>query len=189
MMYLLLSIVLVSTYCTSLYGEKGQAISSQMQDNQNQTLSVGTDAVGARTIISMETEISLKKLATIYKKLLHDQDAISREYFEDENLRGEVSKIIEERINTVRSVLGNEAPELAAAVEYEYAEPRRKFIIYGSIAVVVLGAGILALFSYDPATGTWGAPQTAHAQASLTKIAEKITGIFENDSAAIGSHG
>ncbi len=203
MMYIFLSIILLSASYTTVYAvnpsteKQPQATTAENPSGHNASstkitlpteaeLSLdgydkNSDAVESKVILPMETELSLKKLAMIYKKLLHDQDAVHREHFEDKNLATEVSRVIEERLNTVRSILEHEAPELAAEVEEEYAKPERMLIIYSGVAVAVIGIGILALFSYDSNTKTWGRPRLINATTSLTSAKNAFVDIFTSD--------
>ncbi len=186
MMYLLLSIALCIS--CNLFAHKNnldtiplrnieETATSNSLPEIDTTLQTADDV--ARVFVPMETELSIQKLAMIYKKLLHDSDALEDEKFEDENLRAEVEKLIQDRIRTVKKILDREAPELALKVEAEYAAPRKRLIIIGTVAVLVVGASILALFSYDPVTGTWGKPRTANAKATLTRVIDKFSHAFD----------
>ncbi len=195
MMYLLYSCLLLGVSYTTIQCKKNidchediQVIDElddqikpvfSMDDEDIQVIDALDDQV--KTVVSMETELSLKKLAMIYKKLLHDQEAIINEHFEDKNLATEVAKIIDERVITVREILTREAPDLAKEVEESYARPKRMMIIYTSVAVVALGASIFALFSYDPITKTWGSPKLLNAKNSLERFGKNAASVFTSE--------
>ncbi|MBM3893463.1 hypothetical protein FJ365_03635 [Candidatus Dependentiae bacterium] len=191
MMYLLLSIALCVS-CNLFAAESNidtiplRNIEETVPSNSLPQIdpALETENAVARAFVPIEAELSVQKLAMIYKKLLHDSDALEDEEFEDENLRVEVEKVIQDRIHTVKKILDREAPELALKVEEEYAAPRKRLIILGTVAVFVVGASVLALFSYDPITGTWGKPRAANAKATLARVINKFSHAFDQAPAA-----
>lgn len=189
MIYLLLSIAFLCTTTASANNSEGivPAVTTANNDYNQNTTSPIADSAMTKVIVPIEKELSLQKIASIYKKLLHDQDTIKNETFEDESLRSEVEKVIQDRVNTIKNILNTEAPELAANVEEEYAAPKRKLIIIGTVAVLIVGASILALFSYDPTTSTWGKPKLANAKASVVDVFNKFTHAFDAPANATGT--
>lgn len=185
MMYLLLSIILFCSCNAFAHSNKLDIPLAMTQETvaTKPTPEIDSEldakAPIARVVVPIAKEIDLHKHAQIYKKLLHDLDNLDNEDFTDESLRETVRTLLQDQIAVTKKVLEQEAPELAAQVEEEYSAPRKRLIIIGTVAVLVVGASILALFSYDPVTGTWGKPRTANAKATFARVIDKFSHAFD----------
>jgi hypothetical protein len=189
MMYLLLSIALccvqnafahrTQTDTTEIPLAPTQESAASAQHDESPEADLSTDTNETRTIAPIAQEIDLQYHAQIYKRLLRDLDKLDNEDFADESLREAVRAVLQDQIAVTKKVLDHEDPALAEQVEKEHAAPRKRLIIIGTVAVLVVGAGIFALFSYNPVTGTWGKPRAANAKATLGRIADRFAHAFD----------
>lgn len=123
--------------------------------------------------------ISLKELAQIYAKRLHDRDAAQNSaLFDDKEIQSKIIAILDEKIKTLEIVLQKEAPELYNRVHYEHTKPQRIFI-YRCLGVAAVTAGTLtALCAYNPTTNEWESPKIDNGFANVDKAIEYITRLF-----------